>query len=153
MYRRTQIRWAVVAVLTISWVVWMALLPGHTSNTVNLVPFRKHMAAVHRLSSGGPAAIDAARFLFIDVLGNVAVFFPVGLSLAGALGYLLPRHRVWATIAVGAMLSISIELIQLGIPGHATDVDDVLFNTIGTALGAASSVVIQHRLKRNVLSA
>jgi glycopeptide antibiotics resistance protein len=121
----------------------MALCPGQLPNTVNLVPFRKHMAAAHRLLSGGPAAIDAARFLFIDVLGNVAVFFPIGLSLAGALGYLLPRHRVWATIALGATLSISIELIQLSIPGHATDVDDVLFNTIGAALGAVLLGVIQ----------
>jgi VanZ family protein len=38
---------------------------------------------------------------------------------------------------------------QLTIPSRATDVDDVLFNTIGAALGALLIVFAQPRIKHN----
>jgi glycopeptide antibiotics resistance protein len=39
-------------------------------------------------------------------------------------------------VAAGFLLSLSIELAQLAIPTRATDVDDVILNTLGTAIGA-----------------
>jgi glycopeptide antibiotics resistance protein len=127
----------------------MTLRPDSTINTVNLVPFRDHAWAVRCLLSDCASVISAAYSIVVDVLGNVAVFFPIGLSLAGVLGGLPYRRRLRTVIAIGAALSISIELIQLTIPSRATDVDDVLFNTIGTALGAAFLIVAQAWLSRN----
>jgi glycopeptide antibiotics resistance protein len=127
----------------------MTLRPDSTINTVNLVPFRDHAWAVRCLLSDCPAVTSAAYSILIDVLGNVVVFFPIGLSLAGALGGLPYRRRLQTVIAIGAALSIGIELMQLTIPSRATDVDDVLFNTIGTALGAAFLIVAQAWLSRN----
>lgn len=40
----------------------------------------------------------------------------------------------------------NIELLQLTIPGRATDVDDVLFNPIGTTLGAICIVAARYWL-------
>jgi glycopeptide antibiotics resistance protein len=127
----------------------MTLRPDSTINTVNLVPFREHAQAVRCLLSNCPHAARAARSIFIDVLGNMAVFFPIGLSLAGALGSLPRRQRLLTAIALGISLSIIIELIQLTIPSRATDVDDVLFNTIGTAIGATLMVATQRQIERN----
>jgi glycopeptide antibiotics resistance protein len=146
---RIHIGWAIIASLAIGWVLWMTLRPDSTVNSTNLVPFREHAQAVRCLLNGCPAATRAARFLFIDVLGNMLVFFPIGFSLVGALAGLPNRRRLRTAIALGAALSIGIEIIQLAIPSRATDVDDVVFNTIGTYMGAAFMVVTQRRLERN----
>jgi glycopeptide antibiotics resistance protein len=127
----------------------MTLRPVSTINTVNLVPFRDHAWAVRCLLSDCPSVISAAYSILVDVLGNVVVFVPIGLSLAGVLGGLPYWRRLRTAIAIGVALSISIELMQLTIPSRTTDVDDVLFNTIGTALGATFLIVAQHRRRRN----
>jgi glycopeptide antibiotics resistance protein len=127
----------------------MTLRPDSTVDDTNLVPFRDHAWAIRCLLSDCSGITDAVYSIVVDVLGNVVVFFPIGLSLAGVLGGLPYRRRLATAIAIGAALSISIELIQLTIPSRATDVDDVLFNTTGTALGATFLIVAQHRRRRN----
>jgi glycopeptide antibiotics resistance protein len=122
--------------VTTGWVLVMVLRPDPTLNTVNLVPLHDRLLALRCLLAGCPAASQAARFLFFETLGNVLVFVPIGLSLAGALSGLSERRRVWIAIAAGAALSIGIELVQLAMPSRATDVDDVLLNTLSAALGA-----------------
>jgi hypothetical protein len=67
----------------------------------------------------------------VDVLGNVALFMPLGAGLA-LLG--VPRRQA---IALGALLSFSIELAQyVAIIGRDASLSDLITNTIGTALGA-----------------
>lgn len=146
MTRNERIGWLVATVAVVAWVLSMTLRPDSTANTINLVPLREHVQAVVCLVNDCPAAGQAARFLFIDVVGNVAVFVPIGLVLTGVLGGLANRPRLWIAIALGGALSIGIELVQLIIPSRATDVDDVLFNTIGTALGATWVVAARYWL-------
>lgn len=146
---RARIGWLLVAGLAVAWVLSMTLRPDSTPNTINLVPLREHARAVVCLLDNCPDAARATRFLFIDVAGNVVVFVPIGLALAGALGGLANRRRLWMAIALCTALSIGIELFQLTIPSRATDVDDVLFNTVGAALGALFIVFSQHWLNHN----
>ena len=146
---RAQIGWAVVACLAVAWVLSMTLRADSTLNTINLVPFREHTQAVACLLNDCPDAARSARFLFIDVAGNVVVFVPIGLALSGALGGTSDRRRLWLAVALCAALSIGIELVQLTIPSRATDVDDVLFNTVGAALGALLIVVAQRWFNHN----
>jgi glycopeptide antibiotics resistance protein len=127
----------------------MTLRADSTLNTINLVPLRDHAQALVCLLNDCPDATRSARFLFIDVAGNVAVFVPIGLALSGALGRMLDRRRLCLTITLCMALSIGIELVQLTIPSRATDVDDVLFNTAGAALGALLIVFAQRRFKHN----
>jgi glycopeptide antibiotics resistance protein len=77
------------------------------------------------------------------VLGNVAVFVPFGAALAVAT--LLQPGRLrrtkfwpwWLKISLaGLALSLFIEIGQLAIPGRVTDIDDVILNTLGAAIGA-----------------
>jgi glycopeptide antibiotics resistance protein len=87
----------------------------------------------------------AETVLFIDLLGNSAVFVPLGAALAAAT---LPQKsnrsrrrrldwRWWACIAaIGFLFSLGIEIAQLFIPTRATDVDDLILNTTGALLGA-----------------
>ncbi len=111
---------------------------------VNLRPFVNKMQSLRNLESKFPAVRRSAQtYLFVDVLGNFAVFVPFGASLAVAT---VPapsgrrRRRLWPwwlrVCLAGLGLSLFIELGQLAIPGSVTDVDDVILNAIGTAAGA-----------------
>ena len=62
-------------------------------------------------------------------VANLLLFAPLG----GVL-YL----RCWSAakaVATAAAISLAIELLQRVIPGRTTSIDDVLFNTLGAALG------------------
>lgn len=64
-----------------------------------------------------------------DDLLNILLFLPLGL----ALGCLLRgRHRA---LLLGATLSLTIELLQLRLPGRYPTLADLVCNTLGTALG------------------
>lgn len=65
--------------------------------------------------------------------GNVLLFVPLGFLLP----LVLPRlDRRWRVLTVGAGVSLLIELAQLPMPGvRRADVNDLLLNVAGTALG------------------
>lgn len=72
-----------------------------------------------------------------QLVGNIVLFVP--------LGFLLPvlsagRRRLGATVAIALAASVGIELIQLAmllsaVSQRAVDVDDVILNVSGAALG------------------
>jgi glycopeptide antibiotics resistance protein len=68
---------------------------------------------------------------FENVAGNIMLFLPLGFF-----GRLALRRRVAVLTAVGAALSIAIELTQLVLGDRWVDIDDVLLNTFGTFAGA-----------------
>ena len=136
--------WLAVALIVI-WLLSMTLRSGSQPNGMNLVPFsQKWPALICLLEPNCLQQSDAFGFLFVDGLGNIAVFVPLGAALAAAT---LPRRtetqqrarlgsRWWLkVVAAGFLLSLGIELAQLTIATRATDVDDVILNTLGTALG------------------
>lgn len=62
------------------------------------------------------------------------------LVLLAPFGFLLPLLRknintLGKVVSRGFLLSLSIELLQLIIPGRAADVDDLILNTLGLLLG------------------
>lgn len=70
---------------------------------------------------------------------NVALFVPFGLGLA-----LWRRWGVGRVVPVGFVLSVVVETAQYLLPlGRAVDVDDVVLNTIGAALGAVTVVIVR----------
>ena len=139
--------WAATAAFFAGLVLLMTLSPDTTPNTTNLVPFREHGAAWSCLLRNCAGAADSARFLVRDVLGNVAVFVPIGLAVAAALRGSRRRRLSLATLA-GFLLSLFIETVQFGIATRATDVDDLIFNTLGALLGAGTYALLRGRANR-----
>lgn len=88
------------------------------------------------------AALAAARQqpeLYREMLMNVFLFFPLGLTLSNA----LPRKwhrwgRIILTTLVGCALSAGIEYAQYRYALGLAETDDVICNTLGAFLGAAS---------------
>lgn len=77
---------------------------------------------------------------------NVALFVPFGLGLA-----LWRRWGLFRVLPFGLVLSVMIEAAQYALPiGRAVDVDDVVLNTIGTALGALTVSVVRHLVPARV---
>ena len=67
-----------------------------------------------------------------NVLGNVLMFVPLGIVWPVCFERL--RTPVKA-IATGASISLLIELLQLPFYGRVSDVDDLLLNSLGFAIG------------------
>lgn len=91
------------------------------------------------------AALAAARQqpeLYREMLMNVFLFFPLGLTLSNA----LPRkwHR-WVRIIlitlIGCILSAGIEYVQYRYALGMAEVDDVICNTLGAFIGSISLLI------------
>lgn len=65
-----------------------------------------------------------------NVLGNILLFVPFGFILPA-----LMKKEKRIVILYGVLLSLSIETVQLLFALGSMDVDDLMFNTLGTALG------------------
>ena len=137
--------WAATTALFALAVLFLTLRPDSTVNSANFVPFREHGAAWSCLLSQCSGAAASAQFLVRDVLGNIVVFFPIGFAAAGALSGHSNGKRILLAVGGGLLLSLFIETVQFQIATRATDVDDVIFNTIGAAFGAVAFVAVRWR--------
>ena len=66
-----------------------------------------------------------------DGVLNGVLFLPLGAALS------ITGWRALRAIALGALLSLSVETAQFAIPGRDPSLSDVLFNTLGVAFGIA----------------
>ena len=106
---------------------------------------------VRPLATIAPALRAGPRsFAFRVMVGNVLAFIPLGLLVPLA----RPRYGIALALLVGLGLSAAIELGQLGVSlavgfGYrSTDIDDIILNVLGTAIGAlAVWVLTQLRLR------
>ena len=98
------------------------------------------------------AAFIAARQqpeLYREMLMNVFLFFPLGLTLSSA----LPRKwnrwsRIILTTLAGCALSAGIEYAQYRYALGMAEVDDVICNTLGAFIGSAS-LLIAHAIGKS----
>ncbi len=74
----------------------------------------------------------------IEFGANVVLFVPIGMLLLLIAG----RRWWWLAILSGMLLSASIEIAQLFIPGRVSDVRDLVSNSIGAFVGVLAALVI-----------
>lgn len=80
--------------------------------------------------------------LLIYLVGNVALFVPLGFFLYLALRHLAVTARLIVTTLLCTQASLGVEVLQLPIWSRSSDVDDVLTNTIGGFIGALAGYVL-----------
>lgn len=91
------------------------------------------------------AEFDTTLDLLINIIGNVALFIPSGVILP----ILYKRlDHFWKVLAGGAFISLCIELLQLPISARASDIDDIILNTLGCAIGYGLFVWFKTLLSR-----
>jgi glycopeptide antibiotics resistance protein len=93
-----------------------------------------------QLAGRVPAASSAfMQFGYAEQLLNVILFVPLGTTIALLLG-----RRTWPlAIVFGAALSAVVEFAQRTIAGRVPDLGDVLWNTVGAAIGVVAVTLIR----------
>ena len=138
---RQRAGWGLAAAALVAVVLWLTVREDRYVTWQNLtggnfVPLEHHWAALRCVWQSCPNEAAALYYLLVDVVGNFVLFVPVGFTFAGAVGGPARWRRwLWAVLAA-FVLSLGIESVQYFLPSRATDVDDVLFNTLGAMLGA-----------------
>lgn len=98
------------------------------------------------------AALSAARQqpeLYREMLMNIFLFFPLGLTLSNALPQKWHRWlRIILTTLIGCILSAGIEYAQYRYALGLAETDDVICNTLGAFLGAAS-LLAAHAIEKH----
>jgi glycopeptide antibiotics resistance protein len=112
--------------------------PGTTG--LNLVPFAQTAVCF----AGRSVSSEGTRYCVTNVLGNLLLFVPLGAFLP----WVFPGLRNLARVAfAGLLASAAIEALQFASRHlriyRSTDIDDVLFNTVGAAIGFAVFRVVR----------
>lgn len=80
--------------------------------------------------------LDTKQFTSIlilrDIVGNILVFIPIGFIFRLCLDR---NQKSWSSIFWAALLSISVELLQMFFPPRVTSVVDVATNILGAVIG------------------
>jgi glycopeptide antibiotics resistance protein len=83
----------------------------------------------------------SARYFTTNILGNLVLFIPFGYF-----GKLTGRRHI---VVLGLFFSVLVEAAQYPL-GRWTDVDDVILNTLGTALGLGLAVLWRFFNRRRI---
>ena len=84
---------------------------------------------------------------------NVFLFVPLGVFLPYALSNKPHLRNVFITVAVGLLLSVGVEFLQYRLSRGLSETDDVIANTLGTAIGAVSYCMYLYIMKNREVSA
>ena len=94
-------------------------------------------AAFHPIPFSTFQRAQTDKKLYVFMIMNLIMFMPVGLSLPFVFYGKTGRRIMW-TIFVGLLFSVLIELVQMVFSIGYADIDDVIINTLGTAVGCLS---------------
>ena len=89
-----------------------------------------------------PVIISGTASAF-DTIANIAVFLPLGLLLSAA------GWRILPTVALGLGISLTVEITQYVLDvGRTADINDLVTNTSGAALGWAIAAALRAGRRR-----
>ncbi len=83
--------------------------------------------------------------LLLNIIGNFAMFIPTGIMTP----LIYPQLKSFKkTLLTGAGISLAIEIIQLPFAVRASDVDDLILNTLGCIAGYGIYALVRLLAKR-----
>lgn len=78
------------------------------------------------------AEYDSKHDTLLNIIGNIGMFVPSGIVLP----IIYKKLDTFAKVtSVGALISLSIEILQLPFFTRTSDIDDLILNTLGCAVG------------------
>ena len=86
------------------------------------------------------------RDILLNVIGNVAMFIPLGIVWPGVYKNLNTHGK---TIAAGVGVSLAIEILQLPFFTRVTDIDDLILNSAGYLLGYGICLLVKRLFRGN----
>ena len=112
-------------------------ITGKSYSKVDPIPFEDLRHLAHRLEHK-PMATTTLSIIILPVIGNMLLFLPWGFLMFITL-YSVERPTVQTyvlTILLGISFSTAIEAVQYFLPSRVADVNDIIWNSVGTLLGA-----------------
>ena len=118
-----------------------------SSEDINLIPVLNLARCLIQKPAGIP---EGRKFCLENILGNIALFFPLGIMLP------LVHHKfssIWKVLILAMLVSAGIELLQLVSRGfgsyRSVDIDDVLLNTFGACVGWVGFAIVRRYASAN----
>lgn len=108
-----------------------------SQSQVDLIPFRSYLRLFAPPEEADASATGfAAWFLagtppIVGIVLNVFLYYPLGYLVP----QLFPRLKPWQVIAIGCLCSVATEATQYLFQMGWCEMDDVIHNTLGAALG------------------
>ena len=82
----------------------------------------------------------------LNLIGNTAMFIPLGIVWPGVFKKL---NTHWKVITAGFGVSLTIEILQLPFFDRATDIDDLILNTLGFLMGYGIYLLVKKLWRKN----
>jgi VanZ family protein len=123
--------------VTISIAALTTSITGKSYSKVDPIPFEDLRHLAHRLENR-PMATTTLSIIVLPVIANTLLFLPWGFLLFISL-YSVDRPTVQTyvlTILLGITFSGAIEAVQYFLPSRVADVNDIIWNSAGTLIGA-----------------
>jgi glycopeptide antibiotics resistance protein len=123
-----------VTLAIIAITVWMA---GKSYENFDPIPFDNLRYLAKRLPER-PISTHILAVIIVPMIANVLLFVPWGFLMFIAL-YTVERPTLQTyvlTILLGFSFTLAIEAWQYFLPSRVADINDVIWNTSGTVLGA-----------------
>jgi uncharacterized membrane protein YfcA len=123
-----------VTVGIVSATIWSS---GRSYTKVDPRPFDDLRHLAHRVEHR-PISTEILAVIIVPIIANVLLFVPWGFLLFIAL-YSVERPTLQTyvlTILLGFTFTLAIEAWQYFLPSRVSDINDVIWNTVGTVLGA-----------------
>ena len=117
----------------------MGRTPEQTCYRYNLIPFREILRFIRYRHVVGFHAF------FINVIGNIIAFMPMGFFLPAVTGKKLNGIQI---LLLSFLFSLSVETVQLLTRLGCFDVDDLILNTLGGFLGYLVYRILRLLLRR-----
>ena len=121
---------------------WIILLKGQLSlagfgsyRNINLIPFQG-------------SVIVNGKIDFDEIIGNVFVFIPFGVFM----GTLFPKKPFYVKILPALLTSLAFEILQYLFAIGATDITDLITNTLGGLIGLGIYLLLEKFLKERTLA-
>lgn len=110
---------------------------------INIIPFKLLIESYQYSVSDNPQM--ALPVLLYNVIGNIIWFIPMGFFLA----YFMKSNRFIRVCILCLLISVWIETIQYLLVVGISDIDDVIFNTIGGIIGFC---IYQIAIKKGIIN-
>lgn len=90
--------------------------------------------------------LHGVTYAGVEFTGNVLMFLPVGMFFLLLLG----RRRWWLAVLIGVAMTITIESVQIVIPGRVSDLRDVVANSVGALIGVLLGLALTAQKARQL---
>jgi glycopeptide antibiotics resistance protein len=124
----------IVTLAIVSVTVWTS---GKSYSKIDPIPFEEIRHLARRIEHK-PVSTQILAVIVVPIIANVLLFVPWGFfTFISLYSFSRPTVQTYVlTILLGLCFTLAVETWQYFLPSRVADVNDVIWNTVGTIVGA-----------------